>query len=274
MYQYDNLHQNQIKVIAKKAASSNTLYWYSVALMLVLFLVNFAPAHAVVQKLKFQTNTHSSVSVPKSVIASIGYRIPESLSQSQVAMRYYNDGDFIMAFRIWLPLAKDDIVDAQFYTAMLYDMGKGVTRSSKNAVHWYRAAAQGGNHHAQHNLGVAYADGEGTKRDLAKAIYWWQLSASHGNTDSQYNLGMLYAMGNKTIKRDFDKAHKWWRRAATSGDAMAQYNLGSLFANGDGVIQNYCEAVKWWQKSAKNGFGQASMALQLIVEKADYKACW
>ncbi len=274
MYQDKNLQKNKLKVIAKKAISSNTLYLYSVAIMLVLFLVSFSPVQATVQELEFQTTTHSSVPVQDSVIASIGYRIPESLSQSQVAMRYYNDGDFIMAFRIWLPLANDNIVDAQFYTAMLYDMGKGVDRSAKNAVRWYRKAALGGNHHAQHNLGVAYADGEGTKRDLTKAIYWWQLSASHGNTDSQYNLGMLYAMGNKTIKRDFDKAHKWWRRAATSGDAMAQYNLGSLFANGDGVIKNYCEAVKWWQKSAKNGFGQASMALQLIVEKSDYKACW
>ncbi len=270
MYQ----HKNQVKVIAKVAKPSNTLYWYSVALMLVLCLVAFSPAYAAISVTNKIIAAQANPPVATTVLSSIGFRTQNAQSQSQQAMRHYNNGEFIMAFRIWLPLAQDKVVDAQFYTAMMYDMGKGVERSAKDAVHWYRAAAKGGNHHAQHNLGVAYADGEGIERDLKKAIYWWQLSASHGNTDSQYNLGMLYAMGNTTIKRDFGKAHKWWRRAALSGDAMAQYNLGSLFANGDGVLKNYCEAVKWWEKSAKNGFSQASMALQLIVEKDDYKACW
>ena len=273
MYQ----HKNQAKVIKKLAKSSATLYWYSATVMLLLLLFSLSPAHASIQKIQTDgAKIISNLATPinDSVIASIGYRVPVSISESEIAMKYYNDGDFVMAFRIWLPLAQSNIIDAQFYTAMLYDMGKGVPKSSKNAVHWYHQAALGGNHHAQHNLGVAYADGEGIKRDLPKAIFWWERSASQGNTDSQYNLGMLYAMGNETVKRDFSKAHQWWRRAAMSGDAMAQYNLGSLFANGDGVIKNYCEAMRWWQKSAKNGFTQASTALQLIVEKNDYKACW
>jgi len=273
MYQ----HKNRVKVIAKKAKSNVTLYWYSATAMLLLLLVVLSPAHATVQKLQtkaIDTNPAHVASIKNSVIESIGYNVPLSKSESEIAMKFYNEGDFVMAFRIWLPLAQSSVTEAQFYTAMMYDMGKGVEKSSKNAVHWYHEAARGGNHHAQHNLGVAYADGEGIKRDLSKAIYWWQRSASQGNTDSQYNLGMLYAMGNETVKRDFSKAHQWWRRAAMSGDAMAQYNLGSLFANGDGVIKNYCEAMRWWQKSAKNGFSQASTALQLIVEKNDYKACW
>lgn len=270
MYQ----RKNQIKAIAKVARPGNTLYYYSVALVLVLCLLAFSPASAALSVNINKTSAQSNFISAETVLPSIGFRKANANSKSKQAMRHYNDSEFVIAFRLWLPLAQDDVVDAQFYTAMMYDMGKGVPRSPKDAVHWYQAAAKAGNHHAQHNLGVAYADGEGIERDLKKAIYWWQLSASHGNTDSQYNLGMLYAMGNKTIKRDFGKAHKWWSRAASSGDAMAQYNLGSLFANGDGVIKNYCEAVKWWQKSAKNGFSQASMALQLIVEKDDYKACW
>ncbi|MFV2060902.1 MAG: tetratricopeptide repeat protein [Gammaproteobacteria bacterium] len=269
MYQ----HKNQVKVVAKAAKPTNTLYWYSVAVMLLLFLIAYSPVNAAIQNSGVRLQVKSNQSFQNNIINSIGYITRASATESELAMKYYNDGDFTMAFSLWLPLAKDNIVDAQFYTAMLYDMGKGVDKSSKNAVFWYLRAAVGGNHHAQHNLGVAYADGEGIAQDLTKAVYWWQHSASHGNTDSQYNLGMLYAMGNKSIKRDFTKAHKWWRRAAMSGDAMAQYNLGSLFANGDGVIKNYCEAMRWWQKSAKNGFTQASTALQLIVEKNDFKAC-
>jgi TPR repeat protein len=269
MYQ----HKNQVKVIAQKAKPANTLYWYSVAAMLLLFLIVFSPVHAAIENSIESLHVKSNKSFQSDILDDIGYKSRASATESELAMKYYNDGDFNMAFRLWLPLAEDNIVDAQFYTAMLYDMGKGVTKSSKKAVYWYHSAALGGNHHAQHNLGVAYADGEGITQDLAKAVYWWQQSASYGNTDSQYNLGMLYAMGNETIKRDFSEAHKWWRRAAMSGDAMAQYNLGSLFANGDGVIKNYCEAMRWWQKSAKNGFSQASLALQLITEKNDFKAC-
>ncbi len=269
MYQ----HKNQVKVIAKESKPDNTLYWYSVTVTLLLFLIAFSPAHAAVQQFELNSDIASAQFIQSNVVTSLGYRIPASEQKTDLAMKYYNDGNFLMAFRIWLPLAKDNITDAQFYTAMLYDMGKGVPKNSKQAVHWYQKSALGGNHHAQHNLGVAYADGEGVTRDLTKAIYWWQRSASRGNTDSQYNLGMLYAMGNETIKKDYTKAQKWWRRAAMSGDAMAQYNLGSLFANGDGVVKNYCEAMRWWQESAKNGFTQATTALQLIVEKNDFKAC-
>lgn len=269
MYQ----HKNQVKVKTRVTTTTNTLYWYSVAIMLLLLLVVFSPARASVQNSELNSSAASTPFSQNNVMTSIGYVIPASERESQLAMKYYNNGDFLMAFRLWLPLAQDNIVEAQFYTAMLYDMGKGISKNSTKAVLWYRKAALAGNHHAQHNLGVAYADGEGVKSDLSKAVFWWQMSASSGNTDSQYNLGMLYAMGNETIKRDFTKAHKWWRRAAMSGDAMAQYNLGSLFANGDGVIKNYCEAMHWWQKSAKNGFTQATTALQMIVEKSDYKVC-
>ncbi len=269
MYQ----HKNKVKVIARERKPANALYWYSVAAMLLLFLLVFSPAHAAIQNSETLLLVKSNHTFQDNIVGSVGYKSRASATESELAMNYYNDGEFIMALRLWLPLAKDNVVDAQFYTAMLYDMGKGVIRNSNKAVHWYLKAARGGNHHAQHNLGVAYADGEGIKQDLSKAVYWWQQSASHGNTDSQYNLGMLYAMGNGGVKRDFNKAHKWWRRAAMSGDAMAQYNLGSLFANGDGVIKNYCEAMRWWQKSAKNGFTQATTALQLIVEKNDFKAC-
>ena len=51
----------------------------------------------------------------------------------------------------------------------MYDNGRGVLQDYKEAVKWYRLAAEQGNANAQYNLGVMYDNGEGVPQDYKEA---------------------------------------------------------------------------------------------------------
>ena len=54
----------------------------------------------------------------------------------------------------------------------------------KEAVEWYRKAAEQGFAEAQHSLGAMYANGLGVKQDFVKALKWWQSAAEQGHVDA------------------------------------------------------------------------------------------
>ena len=61
---------------------------------------------------------------------------------------------------------------AQYNLGFRYDKGQG-----EEAVAWYRIAAKQGNAVAQCNLGVAYDNGQGVKQDHKEAVTWYRKAA-------------------------------------------------------------------------------------------------
>jgi len=181
---------------------------------------------------------------------------PVLSSMLQGAMLAFVAEDYEQAFKRLLPLAQQDIVEAQYYLASLYDDGRGVEQNVALASHWYTRAAQQGHLSAQYNLGVAYANGHGVQKDMNSAVRWWRQAARGGSINAQFNLGIMYLHGNG-IRQDPSEAVHWWKMAAEQGDAVAQYNLGALYANGEGVDRNVQLALTWWNRSARQGFAQA-----------------
>ena len=58
----------------------------------------------------------------------------------------------------------------------------GVAKDDRQAVYWYRKAADQGNANAQYNLGVMYENGEGVAKDDKQAVYWYRKAADQGNS--------------------------------------------------------------------------------------------
>lgn len=50
--------------------------------------------------------------------------------------------------------------------------------------------AEHGDAQAQFNLGVMYAKGEGVAQDLKQAVPWYRKAAEQGMVDAQYSLGL------------------------------------------------------------------------------------
>ena len=66
---------------------------------------------------------------------------------------------------------------AQWRVGLKYAKGEGVLKDDKEAVKWYRKAADQGLSNAQVKLGYAYENGEGVLKDYVKAYAWYSLSA-------------------------------------------------------------------------------------------------
>ena len=102
----------------------------------------------------------------------------------------------------------------------MYDYGEGVPLDDKEAIKWYRLAAEQGNAKAQYNLALMYDNGEGVPQDYKEAIKWYRLAAEQENAKAQTNLGILYEYGNGVIQ-DNTMAHMWYNIASANGDEDA-----------------------------------------------------
>ena len=94
--------------------------------------------------------------------------------QFQQALESYNKRDYQTAFKLFLPLAEQGYVAAQYNLGVMYSSGKGVKQNYAEAVKWYRKAAEQSDADAQAYLGVMYSNGEGVKRNPSKAKEWFR----------------------------------------------------------------------------------------------------
>jgi TPR repeat protein len=70
----------------------------------------------------------------------------------------------------------------------MYAQGRGVAKDEKEAVKWYRKAAEQGLASAQLNLGFMYAQGHGVTKDERVAAEWYRKAAEQGNQEAKYRL--------------------------------------------------------------------------------------
>jgi S1-C subfamily serine protease len=159
--------------------------------------------------------------------------------------------------------------ESQFNLAKMYDEGGGrVSKSSEEAVKWYRKSAEQGFVAAQLILGMIYDSGKGVIKDYEEAAKWYRKAAEQNILAAQFILGGMYAEG-KGVPKSSREAVKWLRLAvedadtdalATMGRGVFPY-LGSMFEIGDGVPRNYVEAYKWYSLWAAQGNDEARAIL-------------
>ena len=66
-----------------------------------------------------------------------------------------------------------------------YYYGKDVAQSFKDAVKWYREAAEMGHPDAQFKLGACYEKEKGVAKNLAEAVKWYRKAAKQGDEYAQ-----------------------------------------------------------------------------------------
>lgn len=143
-----------------------------------------------------------------------------------------------------------------------YFYGRGINKDQKNALEWYRKAAEAGDVYGMTCLGYCYHDGTGAAKDEAEAIKWFRKAAVLGETKSMTCLGACYYNGHGVTKDEME-AVKWLRKAAELGEVEAMTRLGSCYYDGLGVTKDEVEAVKWLSKAVKLGNATAMFKLGL-----------
>ena len=141
---------------------------------------------------------------------------------------------------------------AQNTIGNIYQHGKGVMKSYRQAVYWYRLSAQHKYSPALNNLGNMYRRGRFFRKNIKRAISNYTEAAQYGNTKAYYNLGEIYYFG-AGVERDCYKAIQYYIKAAENGNTDAQYSLGVIYDKGDDVERDYTEAIRWYQMAAEHG---------------------
>jgi TPR repeat protein len=71
------------------------------------------------------------------------------------------------------------------------------------------------------NLGNMYAEGCGVAKDEREAVSWYRKAAERGSTGAMYNLGLMYAKGRGMAKDDIE-SYAWFSTASAFGDQDAR----------------------------------------------------
>ena len=132
-------------------------------------------------------------------------------------------------------------------------------KNYKEAIAWYRKAADQGNIAGEYNLGILYEKGLGEKTDLTQAIYWYQKAANQNDKDAYKHLtnAQIKLAGQFYQAKNYKEAISLYRGLAEQGNPVGQYNLGILYEKGLGVPTDVEQAKIWFQKAADQGDADA-----------------
>ena len=149
------------------------------------------------------------------------------VQQFQQGFQATERGDYQTAFKLWLPLAEQGDVNAQYNLGIMYDNGRGVKQDDFEAVKWFRKAAELGHANAQSNFGVAYSTGRGVRQDDVEAVKWFKKAAGNGGKEVQRKLGLSYLVG-RGIQKDRILAKEWFGKACDNGHQKGCEFYGKL----------------------------------------------
>lgn len=126
------------------------------------------------------------------------------------------------------------------------------------AAVWWRKAAMHGNAAAQWLLGMLYQGGAGVPKSYKQALDWYKLAAESeswpGAELAQFSVATVYAAGGVGIQPNYQKAALWYRRAAENYGAstgIALCELAYLYEHGKGVPRSDPSADLLYDLAAK-----------------------
>jgi TPR repeat protein len=172
-----------------------------------------------------------------------------------------DDDDYESGGLTWI-----DNPEIQTETGNRYKEGKDVPRDYKEAVYWYRRAAEQGFAGAQNNLAVMYEQGLGVPKDESEAVKWYRKAAEGQNAKAQHSLGVMYRDG-RGIPHDLGEAAKWISRAAEQSHHSAFRDMGEIYWKGLGVSQNNIRAYMWWRLGTLQGDKESERLLGIAAAK-------
>jgi TPR repeat protein len=205
------------------------------------------------------------------VIAILPLLIPISSSANdeiewlQKGNASYEKSDYKQAIHWYKLAAERGDIESQYNLGVMYRNGEGVAQNFEEATHWYKKAAEQGDAQAQHILGTKYDLGEGVTQSFKQAIYWYKKAVEQGNKEAQFNLALMYFYG-EGVEQDLAKAFELTMLSAKQGHAASISNVANFYHKGLGVEKSHIESLYWYRKSADKGDADAQNMLGLFYE--------
>ena len=166
---------------------------------------------------------------------------------------------------IWLPATAQQIMDEEIEEWKSIAEELLLEGKDKEALKWYRMAANQGDADAQYRVAVHYAYGSGVDKNLAEAVRWYRMAANQGDMYAQYEIGCCYEAGNG-VEQDIDEAVRWYELAAEKGCELAQYRLGELYELGESVELDLEKSFRYYLGAARNDCDEAQYKVATLYE--------
>ena len=100
----------------------------------------------------------------------------------------FEQGEYLVAYQLWIPLARNNDKEAQNYLGIHHYLGLGIDRDYSKAKQWFEKAAVNGYPDAQYNLGQMYENGQGVEQDFLTAYMWFYAANEQGNTNARKHM--------------------------------------------------------------------------------------
>ena len=117
------------------------------------------------------------------------------------------------------------------------------------------------------SLGRAYEAGNGVSKSDREAVKWYKTAAERGNAKAQNSLGLMFRSG-LGVDQDKAEAVRWYRKAAKQEKPNDMFNLGTAYYNGDGVDVDEAMAYAWFLLGQQFGSSPADAAAKRMKDEA------
>lgn len=149
-----------------------------------------------------------------------------------------------------------------FGLGLCYEEGFGIEQNYEKALECFKLSAQQGFDYANTYIGDCYFNGKlGLNFDNREAVNYWKKAAEKGEMVAQCRYGVCYQLGLE-LNQDADKAFKWFKKSASNDYDYGQYKLGLCYLAGEGTKKNTKEAYKWLKKASDQGLLDATEVLR------------
>ena len=177
----------------------------------------------------------------------------------------------LKAFRLLHQAALMGDVMAASSVGYAYDRGLGTKRDVRQALHWYRRAADMGSPTAATNTATIYRDA----RKFRLAFQWWKRSAEMNDDDAAVDAGYcyLYRIG---VRRSPVLARRMLKRASASRDISEYGREEALYLRALDFIDNGKTRLATpllARASADGDFPEAASVLKQIRSGAAVVPC-
>jgi len=93
----------------------------------------------------------------------------------------------------------------------------------------------------------------GVRQDYREAIKWFRLAAEQDNSEAQYELAIMYLFGIG-VRQNYFEATNLLKLAAIKNYGSAQVQLGAMYEEGLGVQRDLHVAKEWYGRACDNNY--------------------
>ncbi len=115
--------------------------------------------------------------------------------------------------------------------------------------------AEQGSAEDQYSLGMRYENA--FPHDHRDAVYWYRMAAQQRHAGALYRLCVLSDKG-RGMAQDYQEALRWCQLASDQGHGQAMFIIGQHYANGQGVLKDVVQAHQWYNLAAAHGYEAAA----------------